>query len=360
MQSVPLLQCVVTLQIKRWAASTPGWAITSLFMTASKFDSAPTGSSTMMRFLKPKGSPESTAQGPAVRAAAAFVGQTSAAQEVSGVTAAAAAETHDSLAATVPKAAEAARSLSEGLAHHSAGPEEAAVHTLEEGLPIEHRSGASTWRGSSSKQLAGSICPGVEDAASRTPQPSHDMSIAHRHDCHQHLLEEASRADPADQLPDSSRQPQETLQQALQQSRPVNVVDRACAANEVLHSSDIMAQRGGLAHSAHTGEGDSALQHEQASDHIQPAHRVAANAEIHRGGSRELPSSEPLDSYVARERDDEDSRSCQKGIDAVEVPAENARESRQQSLGEGTHGGGTSTFTHPSHQVQSSFQHLDM
>lgn len=53
------------VQIKRWAADKPGWAITSLFMTASKFDSAPTGSSTIMRFLKPKSSPKSTAHGSA-------------------------------------------------------------------------------------------------------------------------------------------------------------------------------------------------------------------------------------------------------------------------------------------------------
>ncbi|CAL8468278.1 g7818 [Coccomyxa elongata] len=44
--------------IKRWAAERPGWAITSLYMTASNFSSAPTGASTITRFLKPRlGSP---------------------------------------------------------------------------------------------------------------------------------------------------------------------------------------------------------------------------------------------------------------------------------------------------------------
>ncbi len=46
------------VQIKRWAAERPGWAITSLYMTASNFSSAPTGASTITRFLKPRlGSP---------------------------------------------------------------------------------------------------------------------------------------------------------------------------------------------------------------------------------------------------------------------------------------------------------------
>ena len=66
------------VQIKRWAGTRPGWAITSLFMTASKFDSAPTGSSQITRFLRPKGSPApaasasaSTAHEPAASASAA-------------------------------------------------------------------------------------------------------------------------------------------------------------------------------------------------------------------------------------------------------------------------------------------------
>ena len=66
------------MQIKRWAGTRPGWAITSLFMTASKFDSAPTGSSQITRFLRPKGSPAaavcasaSTAHEPATSASAA-------------------------------------------------------------------------------------------------------------------------------------------------------------------------------------------------------------------------------------------------------------------------------------------------
>ena len=50
-------ECKDAVQIKRWAGTRPGWAITSLFMTASKFDSAPTGSSQITRFLRPKGSP---------------------------------------------------------------------------------------------------------------------------------------------------------------------------------------------------------------------------------------------------------------------------------------------------------------
>ncbi|EIE19275.1 DNA/RNA polymerase, partial [Coccomyxa subellipsoidea C-169] len=43
--------------IKRWASDRPGWAITSLYMTASNFQAAPTGSSTITRFLKPKSAP---------------------------------------------------------------------------------------------------------------------------------------------------------------------------------------------------------------------------------------------------------------------------------------------------------------
>ena len=44
-------------QIKRWASDRPGWAITSLYMTASNFQAAPTGASTITRFLKPKSAP---------------------------------------------------------------------------------------------------------------------------------------------------------------------------------------------------------------------------------------------------------------------------------------------------------------
>ncbi|KAK9915303.1 hypothetical protein WJX75_007291 [Coccomyxa subellipsoidea] len=41
--------------IKRWASERgPGWAITSLYMTASNFQAAPTGASTITRFLKPR------------------------------------------------------------------------------------------------------------------------------------------------------------------------------------------------------------------------------------------------------------------------------------------------------------------
>ena len=70
--------CKDSVQIKRWAGTRPGWAVTSLFMTASKFDSAPTGSSQITRFLRPKGSPAhadsasaSTAHTPAASAAPA-------------------------------------------------------------------------------------------------------------------------------------------------------------------------------------------------------------------------------------------------------------------------------------------------
>ena len=38
-------------QIKRWAAEQPGWAVTSLYLTAASFAAAPTGASTITRFL---------------------------------------------------------------------------------------------------------------------------------------------------------------------------------------------------------------------------------------------------------------------------------------------------------------------
>jgi hypothetical protein len=52
---------IVLLQIKRWAVEKRGWAITSLYMSASNFVAAPTGSSTIMRFLAPR-SPSSLQQ----------------------------------------------------------------------------------------------------------------------------------------------------------------------------------------------------------------------------------------------------------------------------------------------------------
>lgn len=48
-----LSYCPGCVQIKRWAADKRSWAITSLYMTASNFVAAPTGSSTITRFLTP-------------------------------------------------------------------------------------------------------------------------------------------------------------------------------------------------------------------------------------------------------------------------------------------------------------------
>ena len=344
------------LQIKRWAASTPGWSITSLFMTASKFDSAPTGSSTIMRFLKPEGSPESTAHGPALSGSAAVLEQPSAAQGVSS-----AAETHESIAAAVPNTAEAGHSLSGNQACVAAEAAEATAHTSREGFPLpEHRGPASVWQGSSSRQLGGLACQGVEDAGSRTP-PLHSMSMALSHARQPHLPEEASGADPANQLPGSSRHTQEIPKQTLNQTMPADVVARSCAAGEALPGSDATAWRKELAAPAHAGEGKAALQREQASEHYEPEHSAAANAhnaEALQSVSRQLPNSELLDGVVVGKLHDGESRSCQKVDGIVEVPRDDAPESRQQSIAEGTRGEGISCFSHPSHQVQPSLSNI--
>ncbi|BDA43773.1 DNA polymerase eta [Coccomyxa sp. Obi] len=66
-ESAPMAADALKL-IKRWAAERPGWAITSLYMTASNFSSAPTGASTITRFLKPRlGSPPPATSAPGQR-----------------------------------------------------------------------------------------------------------------------------------------------------------------------------------------------------------------------------------------------------------------------------------------------------
>ena len=41
-------------QVKRWAAERPGWAITGVSLASSNFAAAPTGASTITRFLSPR------------------------------------------------------------------------------------------------------------------------------------------------------------------------------------------------------------------------------------------------------------------------------------------------------------------
>ena len=322
------------MQIKRWAASTPGWFITSLFMTASKFDSAPTGSSTIMRFLKPKGGPESTAHGPDLPAAAGYVGEASAAPGVSGVSAAARA--HDSTAAAYTDSLEAAHSLSGNQAFDPAEVVEATAHASWEGVPLpEHRGTASIWQGSSSRQLGGSACQGVEDAGSRTLQPLHSMSMAFRHERQQ--LAEASRVDPADQLPGSSQHAQETMKQVPEQTRSAEIVHGSCAAVEVLHGSGCLAAGDDLAASAHAGKATVVLQHKHASQDCQTGHSNAADGHSRQGVSRKWPGSELPDSRMAGRDVDEASRSCQDAGGIIEGQTEKAQESRRQSACEGEH-----------------------
>lgn len=44
----------VHAQVKRWAAERPGWAITGMSLASSNFTAAPTGASTITRFLSPR------------------------------------------------------------------------------------------------------------------------------------------------------------------------------------------------------------------------------------------------------------------------------------------------------------------
>lgn len=45
------------MQVKRWAAVKPGWVIVGMSLGGSNFTAAPTGASTIMRFLQPRGAP---------------------------------------------------------------------------------------------------------------------------------------------------------------------------------------------------------------------------------------------------------------------------------------------------------------
>ncbi|KAK9862849.1 hypothetical protein WJX84_002605 [Apatococcus fuscideae] len=52
-QAAPIADDALAL-VKKWAADYPGWHLTTLFLAASNFVAAPTGGSTLARFLKPR------------------------------------------------------------------------------------------------------------------------------------------------------------------------------------------------------------------------------------------------------------------------------------------------------------------
>lgn len=348
-----LLQQTASVQIKRWAASTPGWSITSLFMTASKFDSAPTGSSTIMRFLKPKGSPERAGHGPALPSAERS-GMAGAACRGPGLAAPLPAEAAalNSRAADMPVSAGTAHSLSGYKGPESAEPGEAAAQALMSGLPSFAQSAdASIGQDSWSMPPETSVSRVAGDADGRFLQASHHTSIPHRNESEQDPPGVATRADPALELPGSLQQSQGTLLQDLEQSRPSEVLCGSCSADAMLHGTSCTPPQEEVAAPVYAGQADAALQHEQPSHDSQPRHSDAATAKAPHGAGRELQSSMQPDSRTAVRGDCEDSRSCQKADGCDEADTVMPGGSRQQSMREGKHEGSSSGLHHLSHQV---------
>ena len=308
------------MQIKRWAASSPGWAITSLFMTASKFDSAPTGSSTIMRFLKPKGSPEPAAHGPALHAAEAS-GQAGTVCRDASLAAASSAEddTHGSTPVRGPATAEALHSSSGGQMHNPAVA--GAAYSWKEGHPIVQLHPLSM-------QLEGSASHGVEDASSKHLHMSDSTSMSHGHEPQQHLLEEPSRSVPAHELPHSPWHNRVGLQQVPEDTGPAEAVQACSATNEMLHGSACVPSGQDRSDDAHQAE--AALQHVQAAKNSELMHSDAAVAGVAQGVAREGLGFQHPDSRMAG--DNGDGRNFQAAVGSIGAEMEVAHESRHPSM----------------------------
>lgn len=400
------------VQIKRWAASNPGWALTSLFVTASKFDSAPTGSSTIMRFLKPKSSPKSTAHGsshpptgPTAESSAACSKASLAAAEP------AYAETHASHAASnEPALAQSASSsraghdayvpinLAEGFAMYrdSGGPpvssaagnaaprftesaesipggkasepgrpgsnglRPAGHGYIPEGVQVLH---ASLGQSSSAMQPEGSASKGMENCSDRNLQLMQSSSLGLEAEAQQHLPEEASKAMPAHQMSDSLQHHDSRLPQTPHHFGHLQALEECAAASRNMRSTDGLLQEETLVHFK-GAETDLSLQHAQASSDGRPGHSLAALVDTELpsgiGETGKAPHHQHADTVTAERRDEfaqhTDSRACWKGGDeqGLEIDGTAMEHLQQSTAGQGQkqeH----SSFSHLSQQVGSSF-----
>ena len=184
--------CKDAVQIKRWAGTRPGWAITSLFMTASKFDSAPTGSSQITRFLRPKGSPAPAADSASASTAHAPPASASVAPE-HWLQSSAAASAHAASGGAQPAAAPAVPAAGAPAASSEAQASSAASRPVEpkivSGCPVDaqtagsrtgaHAPGPTTMAQGLAMSMQGQSVPGPAAAGALLPASAAPRDTLH-------------------------------------------------------------------------------------------------------------------------------------------------------------------------------------